>query len=136
MQVISLVDNWQAMISDNTDIDVNGLDASDWQATSLPLDTVMLKKLTLPKRIWLKHEFIMPINEECSTWWLESNIALCGRVWLNETSVDNLDSGDIYQLEITNYTALEENVLILCLEPTRNLEHWRILECVPYPCHE
>ena len=134
MQVISLVHHWQAMISDNTEIDVDDLDAFDWDTTSLPLAAAMLKRLTLPNRIWLQCEFTMPINEECSTWWLESNLALVGRVWLNGKLVYDVDDGDIYQIEVTNYTALDQNVLVLCLEPTNDLQHWRELECVPYPC--
>lgn len=134
MQDINLVNEWRMAIQDSVDIDVSNLDVSDWEMVSLPLDRHIIDALKIPQKIWLQCEFIMPINEECSTWWLESNIALCGRVWLNGNKVEHLDEGDIYQLEITHYIALDENVLILCLEPTHDLAHWRELACVPYPC--
>lgn len=134
MQDINLVNEWRAIIRDDADFDVSNLDVSDWETVSLPLNRHIIDTLKIPKKIWLQREFIMPMNEECSTWWLESNIALSGRVWLNGDEVENLDEGDIYQLEITNYIALDENVLIFCLEPTHDLAHWRELVCVPYPC--
>ena len=134
MEVINLSNEWLATIRDSTDMDVNNLDVSEWETMSLPLDEDTINRLALPNRIWLQREFMMPINEECSTWWLELNIGLCGRVWLNGKLVDNLDDDDIYQVEVTNYTALDENVLVLCLEPTPAMVHWLSLECVPYPC--
>lgn len=134
MQVINLANEWRVTVRKNTDMDVQHIDVSDWDTTTLPLDENFISDLSPSTRLWLWRTFAMPINEECSTWWLETDVALQGQVWLNGNTVDNPDEDEIFQLEVTNYTALDENVVVLCLEITANLKDWREAACVPYPC--
>ncbi len=133
MEVINLRNNWQIAIC-LADMNINAIDDAEWNAVTLPFDADSVEKVTPIERIWLRCSFMMPINEECSTWWLETDQVVKGRVWVNGTLVKNPDGDAVSQLDVTNYTALDENVVVLCLEPTEALRNWEGLVCVPYPC--
>lgn len=133
MEAINLMNDWQ-MAFCPADMNVDEIDDAEWDEVALPFDSDVVEKVTLAEHIWLRCSFMMPINEECSTWWLETDQVVKGRVWVNGTLVQNPDGDAASQLDVTTYTALDENVVVLCLEPTEALRNWEGLVCVPYPC--
>ncbi|NDJ84655.1 MAG: hypothetical protein GYB66_02110 [Chloroflexi bacterium] len=97
-----------------------------WQPVSLPL-------AGRPGPLWLMTGFIMPPNEHCATWWLETDAALSGAIWLNGQRCNSGDSlSPDTPLDITDRIAVGENSLILFLEQVP--DGWQVFTCVPYAC--
>jgi hypothetical protein len=85
MQPILLHSGWHIFIgSDNKFYFEPGVDDTLWQPlTDLPV-------LHPNERLWMRHGFEMPLNDECSTWWLElaTPLPTSAQVWVNYEPID------------------------------------------------
>lgn len=76
-------------------------------------------------RVWLRHQFTMPENDECALWWLECDKVVS--IWVNGQEVVTHGSQDI-----TMHVAMGKNELILAIDDPDQLPHEVALN--PYPC--
>lgn len=75
--------------------------------------------------------FIMPPNDQCSTWWLEVAAPVEAEVWVNGQSLGILDAVST-TVDITPAVAIGENTILLRL--LVGATAWGSASVVPYPC--
>ncbi|MCB9436404.1 MAG: hypothetical protein H6673_05340 [Anaerolineales bacterium] len=75
--------------------------------------------------------FIMPPNDQCSTWWLEVEAPVEAEVWVNGQALGLLDALTTI-VDITHAVAIGENTIHLRLSD--GMATLAGASVVPYPC--
>lgn len=133
MQAIDLSENWCVSITSATEASASIINLDDfvWLPVHLPLKDFPTSEKT--PLVWLQCTFEMEPNDECSSWWLELDIAIDGELWVNGDYISRLDEIDPPQIEITNAVAVGENFIFIRAAKA-GLSGWQKAVCVPYPC--
>jgi hypothetical protein len=137
MKPIDLSEGWRFLRQDVPDgADYSQLSVHDhlWPTLSI-LKGESLKELVSEEGwVWLRQAFDMVANEECSTWWLEFEEPLQGKLWVNGKPIT---APNKQRMNVTAEVAMGSNLVVVCLECPLypDDEHiWRKVSCVPYPC--
>jgi hypothetical protein len=137
MKPIDLSEGWRFLRQDVPDgADYSQLSVHDhlWPTLSI-LKGESLKELVSEEGwVWLRQAFDMPANEECSTWWLEFEEPLQGKLWVNGKPIN---APNKQRMNVTAEVTMGSNLVVVCLECPLypDEEHtWRKVSCVPYPC--